>query len=129
MIKLILVEDDPFLLSILTKKLEINGFAVDTAVDGEEALKKIKDNGFDLILLDVILPKIDGFKILEELRGDEQTKKIPVIVLSNLYDKNNIDKAISLGAKEYIVKAYHTPEEIISKIKTFLNKGNLLINN
>ena len=69
----------------------------------------------------MVLPKIDGFKILEELRGGK-LKKIPVIILSNLYDKNNIDKAILLGAKEYIVKAYNTPEEIVLKIKSFLKK-------
>ena len=121
MAKLIIIEDDPFLLSILAEKLKEAGFGIETAIDGEDGLNKIKAGDFDLVLLDMVLPKIDGFKILEELRGGK-LKKIPVIVLSNLYDKNNIDKAILLGAKEYIVKAYNTPEEIVLKIKSFLNK-------
>jgi len=118
MAKLIIIEDDPFLLSILAEKLKEAGFDIETAIDGEDGLDKIKAGNFDLVLLDMVLPKIDGFKILEELRGG----KIPVIILSNLYDKNNIDKAILLGAKEYIVKAYNTPEEIVLKIKSFLKK-------
>ena len=122
MAKLIIIEDDPFLLSILAEKLKEAGFSIEMAADGEDGLNKIKSEDFDLVLLDIVLPKIDGFKILEELRGDNQLKKIPVIILSNLYDKNNIDKAILLGAKEYIVKAYNTPEEIVLKIKSFLAK-------
>ena len=122
MAKLIIVEDDPFLLSILAEKLKEAGFDIETATDGEDGLKKIKSGNFDLVLLDMVLPKIDGFKILEELRDDNKLKKIPVIILSNLYDKNNIDKAILLGAKEYVVKAYNTPEEIVFKIKSFLVK-------
>lgn len=122
MAKLIIVEDDPFLLSILAEKLKEAGFSIETAIDGEDGLDKIKSGNFDLVLLDMVLPKMDGFKILEELRDDDKLKKIPVIILSNLYDKNNIDKAILLGAKEYIVKAYNTPEEIVLKIKSFLAK-------
>lgn len=122
MAKLIIVEDDPFLLSILAEKLKEAGFGIETATDGEDGLKKIKSENFNLVLLDMVLPKMDGFKILEELRGDKELKKIPVIILSNLYDKNNIDKAVLLGAKEYIVKAYNTPEEIVFKIKSFLAK-------
>jgi len=122
MAKLIIIEDDSFLLSILAEKLKEAGFGIEMAADGEDGLNKIKSGDFDLVLLDIVLPKIDGFKILEELRGGNQLKKIPVIILSNLYDKNNIDKAILLGAKEYIVKAYNTPEEIVFKIKSFLKK-------
>ncbi len=122
MAKLIIVEDDPFLLSILAEKLKEAHFDIETAIDGEDGLNKIKSGNFDLVLLDMVLPKIDGFKILEEIRNGSQIKKIPVIVLSNLYDKNNIDKAILLGAREYIVKAYNTPEEIVLKIKSFLAK-------
>lgn len=122
MAKLILVEDDPFLLSILAEKIKKAGFEIETATDGEDGFNKIKSGNFDLILLDMVLPKKDGFKILEELRNDERKKDIPVIVLSNLYDKNNMDKAMLLGARDYVVKAYNTPEDIILKIKSFLVK-------
>ena len=122
MAKIIIVEDDPFLLSILAEKFKEADFDIETAIDGEDGLNKIKSGNFDLVLLDMVLPKIDGFKILEELRDDNQAKKTSVIVLSNLYDKNSIDKAILLGAKDYIVKAYNTPEEIVFKIKSFLVK-------
>jgi len=122
MAKIIIMEDDLFLLSILVEKLKEAGFGIEMAIDGEDGLNKIKAGGFDLVLLDMVLPKIDGFKILEELRDDNRIKKTPVIVLSNLYDKNNIDKAILLGAKDYIVKARSTPEEIVLKIKSFLVK-------
>jgi len=122
MAKIIIVEDDPFLLSILAEKFKEADFDIETAIDGEDGLNKIKSGNFDLVLLDMVLPKIDGFKILEELRDGNQAKKTSVIVLSNLYDKNSIDKAILLGAKDYIVKAYNTPEEIVFKIKSFLVK-------
>lgn len=122
MAKIIIVEDDTFLLSVLADGLKKSGFEPEVAVNGEEGLDKIKKTKFDLILLDMILPKLDGFKVLEELKTNPDLAGIPVVVLSNLYDKNNIDKAVSLGAKEYIVKAYNTPEEIVNKIRVFLAK-------
>lgn len=120
MSKIIIVEDDPFLLNILADKFKNSGFDIETAIDGEDGLSKIKTNKFDLVLLDMVLPKIDGFKILEEIRKDEKLKSLSVIVLSNLYDKNNIEKATLLGAKDYIVKAYNNPENIVDKVKKFL---------
>ncbi|RJQ30194.1 response regulator [Candidatus Parcubacteria bacterium] len=122
MAKLLIIEDDPFLLGILAEKIKEGGFDIDTAMDGEDGLNKIRKEKYDLILTDMVLPKNDGFKILEEMHSSEELKKIPVLVLSNLYDKNNIDKAILLGARDYIVKAYHTPEEIVLKVKTFITK-------
>lgn len=116
---LLIVEDDPFLLSVLAEKLKESGFAIEAAADGEEGLAKIKAGNFDLILLDMVLPKIDGFKILETIKNDEQLKKHPVIVISNLYDKKSIDKAVLMGAKDYIIKAYNTPEDIVAKVKKF----------
>lgn len=122
MAKILIVEDDPFLLSILAEKLKESGFDVETAADGEEGLSKIKGGNFELILLDMVLPKIDGFKVLDDLRKNEKSSSVPVIVLSNLYDKNNMDKAKASGARDYIVKAYNTPEEIVAKVKGFLAK-------
>jgi len=120
MAKILIVEDDPFLLSILAEKLKDGGLEIETAVDGEDALEKIKKGGLELILLDMVLPKTDGFKVLDYLHLDEKLRSTPVIVLSNLYDKNNMDKAKASGARDYIVKAYNTPEEIAVKVKNFL---------
>ena len=122
MSKIIIIEDDPFLLNVLADKFTEKGFHIETAVNGEEGLIKIKADKFDLVLLDMVLPKMDGFGVLDELRKDNELKSLPVIVLSNLYDKNSIDKANVLGARDYIVKAYNTPENIVSKVKSFLEK-------
>lgn len=118
MAKILIIEDDPFLLSVLADKLKEDGFDVESSSDGEDGLVKIKSDKFDLVLLDMVLPKIDGFKVLEEAKS--LSLKTPIIVLSNLYDKNSMDKAIVSGAREYIVKAYNTPEDIAVKIKNFL---------
>lgn len=124
MAKLLIIEDDPFLLGILAEKMKEGGFDVETAMDGEDGLNKIKKDKYDLVLTDMVLPKFDGFNILEEMRSSPELKKIPTLVLSNLYDKNNIDRATLLGARDYIVKAYHTPEQIVAKVKNFIaNEG------
>lgn len=116
---LLIIEDDPFLLSVLAEKLKESGFVIETAADGEDGLAKIKSGNFDLVLLDMVIPKMDGFKILESVKNDPSLKT-PIIVLSNLYDKKNMDKALLMGAKDYIVKAYNTPEDIVAKVKKFL---------
>lgn len=120
MAKILIVEDDPFLLSILSEKLKDSGLEIETATDGEEGLEEIKKGGLDLVLLDMVLPKMDGLKVLECAHLDEKLKLTPIIVLSNLYDKSNMDKARAFGARDYIVKAYNTPEEIAVKVKKFL---------
>lgn len=121
--KILIIEDDHFLLSLIVEKFIKSGFDAETAVDGEEGLNKILKNKYDLILLDMILPKIDGFKILEEVKKNQSLKNLPIVVASNLYDKNDIDRAVSLGARDYIVKAYNSPEDIVNKVKAFLQKN------
>ncbi|MBU6431137.1 MAG: response regulator [Patescibacteria group bacterium] len=123
MSKILIIEDDLFLLSLIVEKFIKSGFEVETAVDGEEGLNKILKNRYDLVLLDMILPKMDGFKVLEEVKKNQSLKELPIIVASNLYDKNDIDRAVSLGAKDYIVKAYNSPEGIIIRVKAFLQKN------
>lgn len=124
MSKILIIEDDSFLSRLIVEKFIKLGFDVDSALDGEIGLSKIVGNKYDLILLDMILPKIDGFKILEEVKKNQSLKDLPIIIASNLYDKNDIEKAILLGAKDYIVKAYNSPENIVDKIKLFLQKNN-----
>lgn len=120
MSKILIIEDDYFLSSLLTEKFIKLGFDTEAAVDGEEGLNKILKNKYDLILLDMILPKMDGFNVLEEVKNNQSLKDLPIIVASNLYDKNDIDKALALGARDYIIKAYNSPENIVDKIRIFL---------
>jgi DNA-binding response OmpR family regulator len=120
--KILIIEDDKFLLSLIVEKFIQLGFDAEAAADGEEGLNKIISNKYDLVLLDMILPKMDGFKILEEVKKNQSLKNLPIIVASNLYDKNDIDRAMSLGAADYIIKAYNSPENIVDRVKAFLQK-------
>ena len=120
--KILIIEDDKFLLSLILEKFVQLGFDAEVAADGEDGLNKIVNNKYDLVLLDMILPKMDGFKILEEVKKNQSLKNLPIIVASNLYDKNDIDRAISLGAADYIIKAYNSPENIVDRVKAFLQK-------
>lgn len=116
-IKIILVEDDQFLSKVLSLRLKEEGFAVSTAFDGEQAIMVIKGEKPDLVLLDLLLPKKSGFEVLEEIKKDESTKKIPVIILSNLGQQTDIDKGMQLGAIDYLVKANFGIKDIVAKIK------------
>jgi len=118
--KILIVEDDSFLRGLMSQKLTSNGFEILQATDGEEAIKKASTQGLDLILLDLVLPNIDGFEVLSQLKENSATSKIPVIILSNLGQKEDIDKGFKLGAADYLIKAHFTPNEIIEKIKTIL---------
>ena len=114
------MEDDSFLLQMYSTKLAMEGFKVMGAVDGEKAVRAAKKNLPDLIMLDLILPKKDGFEVLAELKGDPQTKTIPVVVLTNLGQKSDIDRCTRLGAVDYLIKAHFIPSEVIAKIKRIL---------
>lgn len=116
----LLTEDEPLLANIFKQRLEKEGINVLLAKDGDEALKIIKSQSLDLIILDVILPKVSGFEILENLRQDSQFKRIPIIIVSNLGQDTDIAKSQSLGAVEYFVKAKISIEDLIGKIKGFL---------
>lgn len=118
--RILIVEDDKFLGSLLARKLEKEEFIVSLATNGVEALNKINESLPNLILLDLILPNMNGFEILEILKKNQKTKDTPVIILSNLGQKEDIEKSLKLGAADYFVKAYSTPQEIVEKIKIFL---------
>ena len=123
-VRVLLVEDDTFLREICSKKLTKEGYTVFEAVDGQEALDGIIDLKPDIVLLDIILPAIDGFQILSQIRAnkDEVISKVPIIMLSNLGQEDDITKAMENGANDYLVKAHFTTEEIVGKIKTILGK-------
>lgn len=118
-VKVLLVEDDTFLRDICFKKLIKEGFNVDTAADGEEALKKVESFLPQIVLLDIILPSIDGFGVLKEIREHKNNivKNVPVIMLTNLGQEEDVQKALKLGANDYLIKAHFTAEEIVNKIK------------
>lgn len=118
--KILIVEDDRFLLNAYKYKLERSGFEVITALDGEEALKVLKNDLPDLIILDLIMPNKDGFEVLEEIKKDLNLKKIPVIVCSNLGQPEDIKKAKELGASDYFIKSDLSLEEIVVRINKFL---------
>ena len=120
MAKILIVEDDNFLLEMLSKASSDEGFDIEIAVNGEEGLEKIESGSFDVVLLDLILPKLHGLELLKRLRANNN--QTPVIILSNLYDQESIDKAKAFNVKDYIIKAQSTPGEIIEKVKTFLSE-------
>ena len=121
MAKLILIiEDDKFLRELISQKLLKEGYDIDQAVDGEEGLKKIKEVSPALVLLDLILPGIDGFEVLTKMKQDPVSAEIPVIILSNLGQKEDVEKGMTIGASDYLIKAHFTPGEIIEKIKNIL---------
>ncbi len=118
--KILIIEDDKFLRQLIVRKLTEEGYDISEAVDGEEGVKKVKEIMPDLILLDLILPGIDGFEVLSRIKSDEPTKKIPVIILSNLGQKEDVERGLNLGAVDYLIKAHFTPGEIVEKIRSVL---------
>ncbi|PJE59600.1 MAG: response regulator [Candidatus Portnoybacteria bacterium CG10_big_fil_rev_8_21_14_0_10_44_7] len=104
----------------MVKKLTDEGYAVSEAFDGQVGLKKVITDKPVLVLLDLILPGIDGFKLLEEIKSNPATADIPVIILSNLGQKEDIDRGLQLGAVDFMIKAHFTPNEIVGKIKNVL---------
>jgi len=124
--KILIIEDDGFLLQMYSSKLELEGYEVISALDGVKGLKLALTNQPDLIILDLKLPELDGFQILEKLKKDAKTKKIPIIVLTNLSQKQDINKCLNLGADDYLIKAHFVPSEVIERIKIILKKKDLV---
>ena len=122
--KILLVEDDPILQKTLGLALEQESYEVKSALDGEIGIRTAKEEKPDLILLDLILPKYDGFEVLAELKKDETTKEIPVIVLTNLETSEDIQKALALGATTYLVKANYDLKDVLEKVKDNIKTKN-----
>jgi len=118
--KILIIEDDKFLRELIGQKLLKEGYDIVEAVDGEKGIKSIKDEKPDLVLLDLILPGMDGFEVLTKIKEDAGIAQIPVIILSNLGQKDDIEKGLKMGAVDYLIKAHFTPGEIIDKIKVVL---------
>ena len=121
-VNVLLVEDDAFLANIYKTKFEMEGFKVHLAENGEIGLKEAKKKNPDVILLDILLPKMDGFTVLEHLKEDDELKSIPVILLTNLGQKDDVEKGLALGAADYLIKAHFKPSETVDKVKKVLAK-------
>jgi len=120
---ILVVEDDPVLLKMYTEKFTFEGFGVLNAKDGEEAFIVATKGGVDIILLDIMLPRMSGTDFLEKLRQDPKGKSMPVVALTNLAEEGEKQKALKLGVKEYIVKAMQTPEQVVEKIKKHIGSA------
>lgn len=117
------VEDDKFLRELLISKLIAEGFSITSATDGKEALRSLSQPIPDLVLLDLILPDVSGFEVLEKMKSLDQWKPVPVIVLSNLDQKEDMDRARALGASDFMIKANFSLNEIIARIKKVVPLG------
>jgi CheY-like chemotaxis protein len=120
MAKILVVEDDKFLRELILRKLKEENYETCFAVDGEEGLNKIQEERPDLVLLDLILPGMNGFDVLKKKQEMPEIAQIPVVVLSNLGQKEDVERALKYGAKDYLVKAHFTLDEIAAKIKKYL---------
>jgi DNA-binding response OmpR family regulator len=119
---ILIVEDDAFILDTITRRFKKDGFAILLAKDGEQVEEVLKDNLPNLILLDVLLPKMNGLEVLKKIKSDERTKGIPVVMFSNLGSPEDVKHAMDLGATDYLVKANLSPNEVVNKVTNLLSK-------
>lgn len=121
MARILLIEDDPLMIRMYQRKLLNDGYEVETAVNGEEGLVKIRSFRPDMILLDIMMPKLNGLQVLERVKADPTIAKIPIILLTNVGGtQEDIEKGLELGAVAYLVKSYYRPDEVVAKIKEVL---------
>ena len=119
-VRVLFVEDDPAVAQMYRLKLELDGYAVDVACDGVQAVEMAVGNPPDLIFLDIRLPKMDGLGVLETLRGDDRTREVPVVILSNYTEHELVDRGLRLGALEYLVKSQTTPARVAGGVPTWI---------
>ncbi len=121
---ILIVEDDNMIIEMYKEKFKNEGYRVLTATDGKRALQRIKQSKADLILLDILMPGLNGFEVLKRVKSEFNTKNIPIIVLTNIGSEsldNDKKLAISLGAEDYMIKSLNTPDDVAKKVKTILN--------
>ncbi len=119
--KILLVDDDVYIRDLYAEVLKDENYDITIAADGEEALSLVEDDSFDLILLDIMLPKLDGIQVLAKIKEDPARKSIPVIMLTNFGQEDLVKQAVTLGCSEYLLKYNLTPGEIITKVAQILN--------
>jgi len=117
--KIVIIEDEKILTELLEKKIKEEGYEVFTSLNGKEGLELIKEIKPDLVLLDIIMPKLNGYEVMEEMNRLQEfnLKKIPVIIVSNSGQPVEIERALNLGVRDYLIKAQFDPKEVIDKIK------------
>jgi len=124
--KVLIIEDDRFLRKVIVKKLSREKYQTTEAADGEEGLKLAQSENPDLILLDLVLPQMDGFEVLERIKNNKSISKIPVIILSNLGGTDKMNKGLKMGAADFLIKAELNPGEIVFRIKAVLERSKKL---
>ncbi len=122
MAKILFVEDDPLIVKIYTTRLVADGYQVFSSDNGEEGLKLAEKELPDIVVLDIMMPRMDGFGVLEKLRQNPSMKNKPILVYSNLAQEDEINRAKEMGATEFIIKANFSPTEMVAKIKQYLPK-------
>lgn len=124
--RILVIEDDEFLRELYDELLKGESYEVSLAVDGEEGLKYISEGGYDLVLLDIMLPKMDGLEILRHIK-DKPPKIVngPIVLLTNLGQDSIIKEGFALGASGYLIKSAMNPDQVLSEVKVFLNKSSL----
>jgi CheY-like chemotaxis protein len=122
--KILIVEDDAFVMDIYRTKLSQEGYEIIEAQNGIEAMEKLKEVKPDLILLDIIMPYMDGIEVLKKIKKEENLKTIPIVLLTNLSQKEDISEALGLGANDYLIKSHFTPSEVLEKVKIYFKENN-----
>ena len=120
MARILLVEDDQLMARMYQRIFTFEGHTVETAVDGEQGLEKSRTSKPTLILLDIMMPKMNGLQVLEKLKADPETKKIPVVILTNLAGQQDAEAALAKGAVKYIVKSEYEPKQIADMVKEII---------
>lgn len=120
--KILIIEDDRYISKMYQLKLSLEGYDVQVADNGRTGVDKVKEFMPDIILLDILMPELDGFEVLQIIKSEEATKAIPVLIMSNLGQEDHIQKGMEMGAIGYIVKSQFTPSKVVENIKEVLSK-------
>jgi DNA-binding response OmpR family regulator len=118
--KILIVEDDRYISKMYQLKLSLEGYDVQVAENGKDGVDKVKEFMPNIVLLDILMPELDGFEVLKIIKDDESTKDIPVLIMSNLGQEDHVEKGMQLGAIGYIVKSQYTPSKVVEKIKSVI---------
>ena len=122
--KILIIEDDIFIADMYETKFKMSGFEVVKAEVGAMGIKAAQKDKPDIIVLDIVMPQMDGFGVLKAIKGNSSIKDIPVILLTNLGQRENVEEGMKLGADDYIIKAHFTPDEVVGKVEEVLKKKN-----